>query len=1282
LKRIFQNKYIATFLIALVLFSCSTEKNTFVNRNYFNLTARYNIYFNGNEAMKGGLYKIDTRVEEDYTKILPVFKESIAGTETMVSSDMNVAIEKGTKLIKTRSITRPPERDRTRDVRKRKPVKPEYNNWVDDAYIMMGRAYLYQKNYIMAASTFTHVIRRFSNEPVKFDALLWLARTYSESGRYTEARDLIESLEGDNKFPKKLEGELAIVAADLFLKQNRFDEAIPYLNIGIKKISGNSRKTRYNFILGQLYQEQGDQRKALEAYQRVIRRRPDYEMLFNARINSARAFSGDGNVASLRKELTKMSKKKRNEPYLDQIYYALGNILYNEGRIDDAMKLYRQSAAVSTSNTYQRILSCLTLSDIYFDRRDYIPSGRYLDSAVIIMEPAYPNFKSIEQKHFNLNRLVTNLVAVETQDSLQHLATLSKEELDTKVNEWVDLEKRKMEAFEASGSEADFAGAYGRSLNPRMRLNTESSGGFYFYNPSTVAYGKQEFKNLWGDRKNEDHWRRRDKSVAMFDEMGEPLTDGLDELLEDDVADAGDPTTKEFYLKNIPDTEEKMAKSHNIIRDALYDAGVIFKTEFNDFERSIECFNELNRRYPGNQYELPGYFNLWDLYKIVQKPDSSTIYKNKILDKFPESNYARYLTNPNYFIELEAKKDSVNQAYSQAFTYYQNRDFRNAFQQSSKVLAMNPDSLLKPKARFIQMVSSSRGLGDKRFADSLKTYIDTYPKAEPTVLAKQIFDLIKEDKLSDYDQLVKTGYVSEVIRNLELFAGSQQASGEPVAAKWDASSELLHFFVIAYPNDISIDVNRLRFDIANYNIDYYTTLDFDIETESLNSDTRLVVVRNFGNKDASLIYFLSIIRKPDVFKTLAGHQFYNFVISNNNFREMMNDKAYEKYLQFFVKNYSIFTTGEFPEEDLESPEELMARLTRDDDLVEQGQFVVVETDDGSYQAPGPIDEIFTFNYDVPHSYVVVINEARYRTGFIMRDMVKFNTDNHREKRLRVAPVNLANNTTLLVSSFNNAYQASLYAKEANDNKAMFQSLGDTPYQTYIISNDNFDKLRETNKLEEWELFHRRNYIQRRPTAPRTEADNAETAAPKPEEKPVSQQVGVEPVPQQKPAVEEQAVKITETQAEPAAIRPQPETVQQQQPLQQASEVAPEQAYSGPYQFNAEAPHRLVYLVPSSGSNKTLLVTYLNRLNATNFRGESIEVSEVVFDDYRSLIVISSFAGAEKAKSYRTVVDADSRITMSLRNANHKSYLISEENLKLLIDSKDINGYQSFYNGHY
>ncbi|HPR31858.1 MAG TPA: tetratricopeptide repeat protein [Prolixibacteraceae bacterium] len=1274
MKKKLRNTFWLPFVLMFLLVSCSTQKNTFITRNYHNLTAHYNVFFNGDEAMKAGLTKIETQVEEDYTKILPIFKESLPKTETLVSSDMNTAIDKGTKLIKFHSITKPPEENkkgRGRN-RKRTATKPEYNKWVDDAYIMIGRAYFYRKEYIQAISSFQLIIRKFKDEPVKYEAYLWLVRCYSESERYTEAGEIIQTLEGDNLFPEKLGGELAIIAADLHLKQQQYDEAIRYLSIGIKKIKGNKRKTRYTYILAQLYQETGKQEQALEAYHQVIRRGPDYKMLFNARINSAGVFSGQGDAALLKKELNKMRRRRWNAPFLDQIYYALGNIAYNEGKTNEAIEMYRKSVATSVDNTYQRALSCITLGELYFGQREYIPSAQYYDSAIVLIDENYPNYPSISEKYTNLNSLAQNLLRVETEDSLQALALLSEDERNKKIDQWIAAEKEKQQKMMDDGIEGDGTMNYYRSTNSRMRLGGNTGTSWYFYNPTTVSYGKKEFEQMWGKRQEEDNWRRSDKSVITFDETtGEPIQEELSYLAEEEEKREDDPTTRNFYLQDIPLTDSMLTASHTQIRDALFNAGTTLKNEFNDYEQAIGCFTQLNSRYPKNVYELSSWFFLWDSYQTLNRPDSASWYRDQITGTYPESNYAKYLINPNYFIEEESRKDSLNRLYQHAFLAYKNREFDKAARYSRMALEMNPDTSLLPKIEFVRIVSESRGQGNKRLADSLKTYISRFTVAEPAALAKQILTLIGDDKLSDYQELVNSGYLNERITNAELL-GPQGDASDPLAGKWDPAPDLLHYFVIAFPMDTDIDVNRLKYDIANYNLDHYTLLDFDIETENLNNDTRLLIVRNFDNKESAMVYFLSIVRNPGVFKTLAGKEYYNFVASNNNYREMLSDRNYTAYAAYFARNYSQLTSGHFTEADLASPEALMARLNEDpaDQLKEQGEFVMVTVPDSiSGQQTSLKEQIFSGGYDTPHAFLVVIGQDNFGTGYLMRDLMRYNLSAFRDKRFRVVPGRMTGKTLLSVTPFPNAWEAMEYLKTTGVKNELFASIGNTPFEKFIISEANLEQLVKTGDLDGWKRFYQANYISRKPVQPaRPEQD-------KPHEKEAA-----------KPTVKTDTIQEPETKApvpeslveEPIPERTNTDTL----PVNSASAGIEKQPEASPFVFESESPHSLAFVLPSKSPNQSLLITYLTRFNAIGYRNAGLQITTKAFDDFRSVVLVSGLESFAPAKDYLDGVTKDSRVAMSLRGVEYRSFLITEENLAVLFENSDLQGYLTFYAEHY
>ncbi|HEY3369736.1 MAG TPA: hypothetical protein VGK10_02745, partial [Prolixibacteraceae bacterium] len=223
-------------LVLSFLAGCSTEKNTAVSRAYNNLTSHYNVYFNGKESLRAGVDKINSSVEDDYSKVLPLFKSSNPTTATAASSDMDNAVVKGSKLIQSHSITKKPKRKKNKSKSYIKFVsQDEFNNWVDDAYVLMGKAYFYQHNFMSAIENFNYVVRKFENDPSRYTANIWLIRCYTELERYVEAYELIQVLQADQKFPKRLEGELATVTSDYYARQLAYGEGIPFLSIAVKQ---------------------------------------------------------------------------------------------------------------------------------------------------------------------------------------------------------------------------------------------------------------------------------------------------------------------------------------------------------------------------------------------------------------------------------------------------------------------------------------------------------------------------------------------------------------------------------------------------------------------------------------------------------------------------------------------------------------------------------------------------------------------------------------------------------------------------------------------------------------------------------------------------------------------------------------------------------------------------------------------------------------------------------------------------------------------------------------
>ena len=236
MRRIFLHTVFVLFLI-WVFAGCTTEKNTWSTRTFHNINSQYNVYFNANESVKKGVANIDERIDDDFTRLLPIYKSSTPSAGEMVKSDMNYAIEKCSKLIEIHSITKKPKRKRNRTRKYQEfASQEEFNKWIDDSYLLMGKAYFYQHNFVGAIDNFGYVVRKYPDSEAKDEAQIWLIRSYSELGRFTEASEVIQAIQNDEDFPKKLEKDLAIATADYYMKQQVYDEAIKFIDIAINKI--------------------------------------------------------------------------------------------------------------------------------------------------------------------------------------------------------------------------------------------------------------------------------------------------------------------------------------------------------------------------------------------------------------------------------------------------------------------------------------------------------------------------------------------------------------------------------------------------------------------------------------------------------------------------------------------------------------------------------------------------------------------------------------------------------------------------------------------------------------------------------------------------------------------------------------------------------------------------------------------------------------------------------------------------------------------------------------
>jgi tetratricopeptide (TPR) repeat protein len=1221
LKRLFLHTILFFFLV-WIFSGCTTEKNTWSTRTFHNINSQYNVYFNANESVKKGVLTIEERIEDDFTRILPIYKSSLPSAGQMVKSDMDNAIIKSSKLIEIHSITKKPKRQKRRTRKYQEfASQEEFNKWVDDSYLLMGKAYFYQHNFVGAIDNFGYVVRKYPDEDTKDEAQIWLIRSYAELERFAEASEVIQAIQNDDDFPKRLEKDLAIATADFYMKQQEYAEAIKFLDIAIQKTTFKRNKARLKYIEAQLFQELGMPDQASEAYLAVTKMNPDYKMAFNAKINSAGVFSGIGDSEKLKKELNKMLRDNKNFDFRDQIYFAIGNLYFKEGNRPVAIDNYSKSVTASFNNQFQRALSSITLADIYFEDLEYRKAQAYYDSAMIIIDETYPDYETVSANYRGLTNLVDNLVTVEREDSLQRIAQMPEIERESFIARLMKEEQERQRNEENLAMQGMGDPNYSRTNRYRLGMGNQQAGaGWYFYNPQTISYGRVTFQQLWGKRNLEDNWNRSDKGIS--NEISEENMEGADSVKV--VVKVSDPLKKEFYTQNLPLTDSLMAISHDKIRDALYNAGKIFKSEFTNYPRSAESFEDLNRRYPDNMYLLPALFELYDLYELMGDKQKSDYYRNEIISRFPESKYAQYLINPNFFVEMEARMDSLNRLYQETFRNYKAGSYRNVILLAEQMKTMKPDSLMIPKIDFMATVANGTQTDVQNFEKLLDKYVSVYPAEEPTPLANEILTLIRDSALTDYQKLIDLGYINEEIENEELLSGNEMANDE-FGGKFSYEEDLLHYFVIAYPREAKVDLNRLNFDIANYNIDYYTKVDYDIETEFLDDKLAFVIVRSMENKESALIYHGAIIRKASVFRALKDIDYLNFVISSTNYRAVMNEKSTADYLKFFIKNYSRYIRSNFSDDESEvSPEELMARAKEQDNILkERGQFVVVSTG---------AEKLFNTQIDTTQNFVIAIQDKNLSTRQLLNDFAQFNRNEFRVWNLALQLKQAGDYQLLVVNGIPTLNEAMSYFRKVVVTRSLFNSLGQATYRNFLVTGENLQKMIEQEKVDDYLDFFRTNYIQRLPAQTGTSSTSAPTTT-------------------------------SGTQA--AAATP-----------------AKSAEYDGPYSENIDGRQYFVFVIPRLDIDQPAFISGIEQFNLASYANLQLNIEVIPLDEIRQIVRISGLPDKETASLYFTKVVNNRDLYIPLRQGNYRNFLITEPNFEIFLKEKNILDYMDFYKRFY
>lgn len=855
-------------VIGLNLTGCSTKKKGFLNRFYHNTTAKYNGYWNGREAMREGVKTLEQSQKDDFEKILPIYPIGTAQTATSVYPQMDRAIDKASIVITKHSML----------IRNK-----EYCNWIDDSYLLIGQAHYYKRDHMDAVEIFDYVLKQYPKEKIRFDGYTWMLRTNTAMGRMKDAETMILKLQEEedaNAIPKKLKPQVAAARAEYYIESLEYNRAKTELLYAIRNTKRAKTRTRYNFILAQLYAELSMNDSAVHWYSQVLKKSTPYEMEFNARINRALLTSAkSGNLEDIKRELVRMSKDDKNIDYLDRIYFALGNIALEEQQPDMAMDYLKKSVAVSTTNRTQKAVSYFTIADLYFDMPEYVPAASYYDSAMSILPETHPQYARVSARNESLADLVRNIRIIEREDSLLRLGNMSESEREAFINDLIEEvrlkeEQRKFDEAVAAQNQAQMMGQ--QQPGAQGLPGGGGGSGWYFYNTTAVSYGISSFRQRWGERKLEDNWRRSVKTVT-FDEDGEGEGTAAADVT---VQELMDPA---FYLKDIPTTEAQKDSAHRRIQYALYDLGVIYKEKLQEPERSIESFEELLKRYPKGLFNLETYYQLYRLYSQTGNKAKAEEYKNRVLREYPDSEYAKILSDPDYLKKMEAMKGQIALMYDRAFTNYTNGEHELVIAAADSVLRLYKEEELRPKFALLRAMSIGATQRLTTYRDALEEVIRTYPGDPEKEKAEELLGYVKTlmgETLED-EPVAADSAVQEQVYTLDMDAN--------------------HYFTMVVSKGVTVAEVKNR--LAAFHQRQFAVENLTIKNVQLSPQQDLVFVQGFGTTKKAQDYLVSIMADTAMYEGLDRSKLEQFLISDKNFTVFYKRKDVAEYLGFYEAFY-------------------------------------------------------------------------------------------------------------------------------------------------------------------------------------------------------------------------------------------------------------------------------------------------------------------------------------------------------------------------------------------
>ncbi|MEP3837361.1 MAG: hypothetical protein ABJM36_06915 [Algibacter sp.] len=841
----------AIILLILSVFlalSCSRKKDKFINRNFHAITAEFNALYNGYNALERGRQGLNDAYFDNYWEVLPIERMQIFEDVVLPGQSKNESFsraeEKAVKAIQKHSMN----------------IDGKENNpQMDEAYLLLGKARYFDQRFVPALEALNYILYKYPASDKINQAKVWREKANIRLDNNELAIENLKRLLRQEDLEGQDLADATSILAQAYLNTKIIDTAITQLEIASTATKNNDERGRYRFIQGQLYNQLGYKDSANIAFDKVIElnRRTPRIYWISAHLEKIKNFDFEnGDKLEITELLTELEENRENRPYLDKIYHQIATYHLRNGSDSLAVAYYNKSLRTDTRDKLLKAKSYETLGDMNFDASVYADAGQYYDSTMSNLVLNSKPYRIIKRKRDNLEDVIYYEAIAKVNDSILRLVNLPEperlayfesfvEDLKLKAEE----EKEKQEAADRNSGLATLSNIGGVQVN-RGAPQAQSTI-FYFYNPTTISYGKNEFNKYWGDRPLEDDWRWSSKGASNN------VTNNINVSIAD-IASEEERFNPQFYISKIPSSEKEIDSISKDRNYAYYQLGLIYKEKFKEYNLAKSKFQNLLKSNPEERLVLPSKYNLYKIYELLGESGEAEIAKNEIIETFPGSRYAVILKNPELVTERD--ENSPESLYEALYIQHENQEYADVISKSEAFIKTFDGESIVPKFELLKATASGRLYGFEAYKKGVNYLAITYANTPEGKQAQNIESNILP-KLASKEFVRKMDSIPE---NYKVVFQFKNAPLETITKFKETLDEVL---------------GRVKYYQLNASIDVY------------NPDTKFIVVHGLKTEQVAKT-FNQLLTEEDQYKIKTSY----FVVSSRNYQIIQIHKNLDDYL--------------------------------------------------------------------------------------------------------------------------------------------------------------------------------------------------------------------------------------------------------------------------------------------------------------------------------------------------------------------------------------------------